>query len=132
MTRINATSVRHTWAVSIAAVGLALASNIAMASSGNAAADGETCSGVPWQNVDSGSGTSFGTYHLESGPYQDCPDVALAYPGTSFYYHCWVVNKYGNIWTHVRITGTSIQGWFSDTNLSNDGAVRECTPGAVD
>jgi hypothetical protein len=123
---------RHRWTVAIAAVGLALTSNIALASSGNAAADGETCSGVPWQNVDSGSGTSLGTYHLEAGPYQDCPDVAQVYVGAHFYYHCWVINRYGNLWSHVRIANTNVQGWISDRNLSNNGAVRECTPATVD
>lgn len=65
--------------------------------------------------------------HLKASPYSSCDSVTteVAY-GTHVYYHCYVKNDYGNTWTHVRIAGTSIEGWTSDDNLDDHGATNRC------
>jgi len=121
---------RRKWAVAVAATGLALASNLAVTTSSNAAAQ-VSCSGWTWGNFDAGAGYSTGTYKLKDGPYQECTNAGQTYAGTYLYYHCYITNDYGNTWTHARISGTSIQGWISDANLTlNDdgtrGAIEKC------
>lgn len=56
---------------------------------------------------------------IHSGPYAACSVVATPGKGRTVYYHCFVVNAYGNSWTHVRIAGTSTQGWIYDGDLDN-------------
>lgn len=77
------------------------------------------CTG--WQHRDPQPGTSArmtGSYHMESGPYESCPSVALASSGALLYLQCDVVNAYGNRWVYVRISGTSTTGWMSNDNLT--------------
>ncbi|MFG2500272.1 hypothetical protein ACGFSB_18925 [Streptomyces sp. NPDC048441] len=54
-----------------------------------------------------------------SGPYQTCSAVKLAKNGTKLWYHCSIVNAYGNNWTYVRVEGTNTSGWMSNDNLTN-------------
>ncbi|MET9961374.1 serine/threonine-protein kinase [Streptomyces sp. NPDC006326] len=74
-----------------------------------------------WSHRDPHPGTygyMSGDYHLETGPYQNCPAVSLAKTGTKVWYHCTVVNAHGNKWTYVRIEGTNTAGWMSNDNLT--------------
>ncbi|WP_190184209.1 serine/threonine-protein kinase [Streptomyces cirratus] len=59
-----------------------------------------------------------GDYHLEAGPYQNCPAVTAAKSGTKLWLHCYVVNARGNKWTYVRVDGTNTAGWMSNDNLT--------------
>jgi hypothetical protein len=118
-------------AIALGATGLALASNLVVATQSQASAD-VSCSGWSWSNPDSGSGYSTGTYALKTGPYSTCGFAGQTYDGIFLYYHCYVTNGYGNTWTHARISGTSIEGWISDANLTLNpdgvtrGAVHPC------
>ncbi|MDP9830123.1 hypothetical protein [Kineosporia succinea] len=105
------------------ATGIAVASGVAGATASQAAV---TCSGWSWSNPDAGSGRSLGTYNLKVGPYSACGNVTQISSGTLLYYHCYVYNDYGNSWTHLRISGTDTQGWYSDDNLplNSDGISR--------
>ncbi|MEU4491878.1 hypothetical protein AB0F96_00105 [Streptomyces sp. NPDC023998] len=60
-----------------------------------------------------------GSYHLKTGPYAACLNVAQAQSGAKLWYHCYVVNAYGHAWTYVRIAGTKTSGWMSNDNLAN-------------
>ncbi|MGW1716369.1 SH3 domain-containing protein [Streptomyces adonidis] len=117
--------VRRTLGVSLAALGLAAGANLATATPGSAAA-AISCSGWGHSNNDSGAGYSTGTYALKTGPYAACGNTGQTYAGTYLYYHCYVVNDYGNTWTYARISGTSTEGWFSDDNLDDGGATAAC------
>ncbi|GHF20803.1 MULTISPECIES: serine/threonine-protein kinase [Streptomyces] len=78
-----------------------------------------SCTG--WSHADPKPGT-YGfmavSSHIQTGPYQMCPSVTLAKSGTKLWYHCSVVNAYGNTWTWVRVAGTNTSGWMSDDNLT--------------
>lgn len=77
-----------------------------------------SCGG--WSHRDPHPGTYgylTGDFHLETGPYQNCPAVSPVKSGTKVWYHCSVVNAYGHKWTYVRIDGTSTAGWMSNDNL---------------
>ncbi|MFE3579728.1 hypothetical protein ACWF95_10855 [Streptomyces vinaceus] len=68
-----------------------------------------------------------GTYHITTGPYQECPAVAVAKSGTKLTYQCYVVNAYGNKWTYVHATDTNASGWMSNDNLTRqNGASTRC------
>ncbi|MFC9292896.1 serine/threonine-protein kinase [Streptomyces sp. NPDC057011] len=80
-----------------------------------------SCTGWSHRDPAPGSyGYMSGDYHLETGPYQTCPAVSLAKAGTKLWYHCYVVNAYGNKWTYVRVEGTSTAGWMSNDNLTRE------------
>ncbi|MEV5241007.1 serine/threonine-protein kinase [Streptomyces cinnamoneus] len=79
----------------------------------------KSCSG--WSHRDPNPGTygyMSGSYHLQTGPYENCPSVSLAKSGTKIWYHCSVVNAHGNTWTYVRVEGTKTSGWMSNDNLT--------------
>ncbi|MEU9012647.1 hypothetical protein AB0D12_23355 [Streptomyces sp. NPDC048479] len=59
-----------------------------------------------------------GSYHLKTGPYATCSDVAQAQSGAKVWYHCYVVNSHGHTWTFMRIAGTNTSGWMSNDNLT--------------
>ncbi|KMO94062.1 serine/threonine-protein kinase [Streptomyces roseus] len=77
------------------------------------------CTG--WGHQDRSPGTygfMSGTYHITTGPYQECPAVAVAKSGTKLTYQCYVVNAHGNKWTYVHAADTNASGWMSDDNLT--------------
>ncbi|MCA6093402.1 serine/threonine protein kinase [Streptomyces sp. SCA3-4] len=79
----------------------------------------KSCSG--WSHRDPNPGTygyMSGSYHLQTGPYENCPSVSLAKSGTKLWYHCSVVNAHGNTWIYVRVEGTKTYGWMSNDNLT--------------
>ncbi|MFI1797926.1 serine/threonine-protein kinase [Streptomyces sp. NPDC020379] len=77
------------------------------------------CGGWNHRDPDPGTyGYMTGSYHLETGPYANCPDVSVAKAGANLWYHCYVANAYGHKWTYVRIAGTSTAGWMSNDNLT--------------
>ncbi|MFF4294250.1 protein kinase [Streptomyces vinaceus] len=87
-----------------------------------------SCTG--WGHQDRNRGTygfMSGTYHITTGPYQECPAVAVAKSGTKLTYQCYVVNAYGNKWTYVHATDTNASGWMSNDNLTRqNGASTRC------
>ncbi|MFE2374681.1 protein kinase [Streptomyces sp. NPDC059398] len=79
----------------------------------------KSCGGWNHQDPNPGSYAAMaGSYHLETGPYQSCPAVALAKSGVKVWFHCYVTNAYGNRWTYVRIAGTNTSGWMSNDNFT--------------
>jgi eukaryotic-like serine/threonine-protein kinase len=79
----------------------------------------KSCAG--WTHQDPSPGTygyMTGGYHIEVGPYETCTDIALAESGAKIWYHCYVVNAFGNKWMYVRIAGTNSAGWMSADNLT--------------
>ncbi|GHC71436.1 serine/threonine-protein kinase [Streptomyces cinnamoneus] len=79
----------------------------------------KSCSGWSHRDPAPGSyGYMSGSYHLQTGPYENCPSVSLAKSGTKLWYHCSVVNAHGNTWTYVRVEGTKTSGWMSNDNLT--------------
>ncbi|MET7622176.1 serine/threonine-protein kinase [Streptomyces sp. NPDC005408] len=80
----------------------------------------KSCGGWSHQDPHPGTyGNMTGTYHLKTGPYATCSDVAQVKSGAKVWYHCYVVNGYGHPWTYVRISGTQTAGWMSNDNLTN-------------
>ncbi|MFE4211654.1 protein kinase [Streptomyces sp. NPDC056844] len=87
-----------------------------------------SCNGWGHQNPSPGTyGYMSGTYYIVTGPYQACSGVAQATSGTKLWYHCSVVNAYGNKWIHVRVDGASTSGWMSADNLTGQvGSLTRC------
>lgn len=77
------------------------------------------CAG--WTHKDPKPGTYgyiSGDHHLLAAPYQNCPAGALVKDGTKLWYHCYIVNSYGNQWTYVRVDGTNTTGWLYNRDLT--------------
>ncbi|MYQ41959.1 Serine/threonine protein kinase [Streptomyces sp. LamerLS-316] len=87
-----------------------------------------SCNGWGHQNPSPGTyGYMSGTYYIVTGPYQACSGVAQAKSGTKLWYHCYVLNAYGNKWIHVRVDGASTSGWMSGDNLTGQvGSLTRC------
>ncbi|MFI5980039.1 protein kinase [Streptomyces sp. NPDC051555] len=78
-----------------------------------------SCSG--WSHKDPKPGTygyTAGDVHLETGPYERCPDASPARSGTKLRYFCYVVNADGDKWTYVRLDGSTSAGWMSNADLT--------------
>jgi hypothetical protein len=60
-----------------------------------------------------------GTYNLKAAPYSECGNVMSVAQGRQIFYHCWILNSYGNLWVYGRVEGTSTSGWMSGSNLSD-------------
>ncbi|MFI9100760.1 serine/threonine-protein kinase [Streptomyces fildesensis] len=89
------------------------------APSTSASAVSKSCTGWTHQDPHPGTyGYMTGSFHLTTGPYAACPDVAMAKSGAKVFYHCFVLNAYGHTWTYVRIDGTKTAGWMSNDNLT--------------
>ncbi|MFD0359262.1 serine/threonine protein kinase, partial [Streptomyces sp. NPDC127110] len=76
------------------------------------------CAG--WTHRDPKPGTYgyiSGDHHLLAAPYQQCARGALVKDGTKLWYHCYIVNSYGNQWTFVRVEGTNATGWLYNRDL---------------
>ncbi|MGW2667674.1 serine/threonine-protein kinase [Streptomyces sp. NPDC001272] len=77
------------------------------------------CAG--WTHKDPKPGTYgyiSGDHHLLAAPYQQCAQGSLVKSGTKLWYHCYVVNSYGNQWTFVRVEGTNQTGWLYNRDLT--------------
>ncbi|MFG2873735.1 protein kinase [Streptomyces sp. NPDC048337] len=77
------------------------------------------CAG--WTHKDPKPGTYgyiSGDHHLLAAPYQQCTAGALVKDGTKLWYHCYIVNSYGNQWTYVRVDGTNTTGWLYNRDLT--------------
>ena len=83
-----------------------------------------------WSDKDAnGWGTgkpATGTIPLRNGIYADCDPVAGVDVNRKLWYHCYRRNSYGNTWTHLRIDGTTINGWVYDGNLDDNGSGYPC------
>ncbi|UQW99366.1 serine/threonine-protein kinase [Streptomyces sp. RerS4] len=76
------------------------------------------CAG--WTHRDPTPGTYgyiSGDHHLLAAPYQQCSRGSLVKNGTKLWYHCYIVNSYGNQWTFVRVDGTNTTGWLYNRDL---------------
>lgn len=82
------------------------------------------CSTATAVNVSSGSGHGIksGGTPIRVGPSSSCRAVRVVGSSTLLYYHCWRFNSANNLWTHVRIAGTSTSGWVYNGNLDDGGA----------
>ena len=91
-------------------------------------ADAYPCPHPSWSNKDSDSGhVKTDSTSLRDGAGASCNQVALVHTNALLYYHCFAVNPYsGNTWTHLRIAGTSVDGWISDDNLDDHGSTKPC------
>ncbi|MFI0980716.1 SH3 domain-containing protein [Streptomyces sp. NPDC021093] len=91
------------------------------ATTGTTGAD--ACTHPSWSNKSGGEGTAKGTSAtVRTGPNKDCPVTATVGTAVTLYYHCWVTNSAGNKWTHVRISGTQINGWVYNPSLDDGGS----------
>jgi hypothetical protein len=93
--------------------------------SANAASTGAdvNCTSPYHQNNSTGWGKLNGTYNLKKAPYSTCGNVKSLGGGTKLYFHCYVVNDYGNEWIYSRVAGTEIHGWMSYDNFGEKGDV---------
>ncbi|GAA2263625.1 hypothetical protein GCM10010232_64400 [Streptomyces amakusaensis] len=107
----------------IAAAGLVTAA--APAQSATSASGPLGCS-HSWSNKDSDYGYVTSGSPLRPGPHSNCGTRATIYPSELLYYHCSIVNESGNGWTHVRLSGTDIQGWMYNGNLDDGGSRDRC------
>ncbi|HEU5270692.1 MAG TPA: hypothetical protein VFU36_12265 [Jatrophihabitans sp.] len=93
-------------------------------------ADAITCIHPAWSDKDqTGYGeiaAGFSNIHMYDGPMSSCGVVATLNPGQKLYYHCYYLNASGNTYTHLRIAGTSIEGWVGDNFLNNYGSAYRC------
>jgi hypothetical protein len=93
-------------------------------------ADAITCIHPAWSDKDqAGYGEIWGGYsniHMYDGPMSTCMVVATLNPGQKLYYHCYYLNAAGNEYTHLRIAGTSIEGWVGNDFLNNFGSTYQC------
>ncbi|MFF2191771.1 protein kinase [Streptomyces sp. NPDC058157] len=98
------------------------ASPSASGSPSAAAKPGPTPTGCAgWTHEDPKPGTYgyiSGDHHLLAAPYQQCAQGSLVKSGTKLWYHCYVVNSYGNQWTFVRVDGTNQTGWLYNRDLT--------------
>jgi hypothetical protein len=109
----------------IAAMVLVLGGLLVGAGSSQATTD--VCTHPAWSNKDGGSGHGTqGSTPVHNGPYGDCPVVFYVSNSALLYYHCYVVNSYGNTWTHLRLSGTNLEGWVYDVYLDDFGATHLC------
>ncbi len=103
--------------VPLVAVGLPLV--------GMTSASAADCGSHPaWQNKSPGAGRakSAGT-PLRDGPLESCTVIITVGTSVDLFYHCWVENRYGHKWTHVRKANTEISGWVYNGNLNDGGSV---------
>jgi hypothetical protein len=92
-----------------------------------APAGAATCTHPAWTNPDTGSGHgNSSSTAIHDGPNSGCPVTAYVGSGVLLYYHCWLANSAGNTWTHVRISGTYVEGWVWDAHLDDNGATKHC------
>jgi hypothetical protein len=97
----------------------------------NAQSASADCGSHPaWQNLSAGAGRVTNSSPIRTGPYQSCDVVKQVDTSKDLFYHCWVLNREGNKWTHVRIANTTIEGWMYNGNLNDGGstaASNRCT-----
>ncbi|MFG2908645.1 SH3 domain-containing protein [Kitasatospora sp. NPDC048286] len=68
--------------------------------------------------------------NIRSGPHAapgtTCGIVGVLNPGDQVFYHCYTTTQSEGTWTHLRKSGTSLEGWVKDTLLPDGGSVYEC------
>lgn len=67
-----------------------------------------------------------GSTPIHIGPYGACPVTTYVGNSRTLIYDCYVVNDYQHWWTHVRVSGSTIQGWIWLGYLDNGGANTRC------
>lgn len=81
-----------------------------------------------WQNKDSDTGRAI---RAVVAPVRELPancgdKIAEVNSDFKLQYHCYITNSSGNQWTHVRIDGTSVNGWVYSLNLDDGGSKKHC------
>ncbi|MEU4181025.1 SH3 domain-containing protein [Streptomyces sp. NPDC026589] len=93
----------------------------------SASAGSAACTHPSWVNKDSGSGYGQQLYErIRTGPSSDCPMTTWVPSSQRLYYHCYWNNSAGNNWTHVRVSGTEVNGWIWNGNLNDGGSRKQC------
>jgi hypothetical protein len=91
-----------------------------------AQADAAACAHPAWRNADEGSGHVIqSSVAIHNGPYADCGTTFYVFPSDLLYYHCYIFNG-SNTWTHLRLSGSTLEGWVWDAHLDDGGAAAQC------
>lgn len=116
-------SSRPTWRIVLTVLSIVLAgavANVVTAPAAQAAPEQPPhCFYVYNKPNGEGAGEMTGTYNLKIAPYSDCWSVQSVSTGTRLWFHCWLLNDFGNLWWYVRIAGTETYGWMSNDNMKN-------------
>ena len=110
-------TIRRTLAAAFVAITIAVPG---AALPGSPAAAAPACGGQAVNNSDDGWGLVDAS-PLRQAPYGHCGVVANLAQGTRIYFHCWVVNDYGNFWVWARVAGTERYGWMYRENINTIG-----------
>jgi len=102
-------------------------SAVAVADPASASVASATC-GTSGPNLDDGGGKTTVGLNMQTGPYQDCPNVVWLPAGTQVWYWCYMPNDYNNTWTYGRaiLNGHDYYGWVIDTKLDDNGSYAFC------
>lgn len=134
MSAYSARLLRGLTALTLVLGGLLVSSASAQASPVTAQADSasvqagvQVICGTQWfaRDFELGHGTN-GSNPIHNGPYGECPVVATVGNSRTLIYDCYVINGYGNKWTHVRVSQSTIGGWVYNPYLSGGGANTPC------
>lgn len=79
-----------------------------------------------WSDKDGSTGRVGSASPLRKGPHEGCDSITKVYPSAKLDYDCYMRNGVGNTWTHVRVVGTTAQGWIYDGNLPDGGSNKPC------
>ncbi|GGV42205.1 hypothetical protein [Streptomyces spectabilis] len=107
----------------LAAAALAAGALVCTTASAAPASADVNCTPPYHNNNSTGWGKLTGTYNLKKAPYASCGNVKNLRGGTKLYFHCYVVNAYGNEWIYSRVAGTETYGWMSYANFGEKGDV---------
>ncbi|MFF4380990.1 SH3 domain-containing protein [Kitasatospora sp. NPDC001547] len=125
-------SIRKSAALLAAAVvaGTALGLAPTVATAGTTGQSGLLSCTHAWSNQDpDGSNPKTITrsgVNVRSGPHTTCGIVGSLNPGDQVFYHCYTTTQNDGTWTHLRKSGTSMDGWVKDTLLPDGGSVYPC------
>lgn len=127
---LTRTKVSTVLTAGIAAAGLLTGTSATAAADARPTSAAVDCTPPHHTNNSTGWGKLNGTYNLKKAPYASCGNVKNLSSGTKLYFHCYVVNSYGNIWVYARQAGTETHGWMSFDNfgeVSDDNSLGSCS-----
>jgi hypothetical protein len=112
------------------ALGAALVATAATAAVALAptAAQAASCPSPWWTRPDGRTVKLTSSVPMRTGPYSTCTAVTVR-SGTTVVLDCFLVNSYGNYWSHITVSGIG-GGWVYDPNLpykdGYQGALGQC------
>ncbi|MET9762189.1 hypothetical protein ABZ016_24550 [Streptomyces sp. NPDC006372] len=127
---LTRTKISTVLAAGIAAAGLLTGTGGTATADVRPASAAVDCTPPYHENNSTGWGKLKGTYNLKKAPYASCGNVTSLGSGTKLYFHCYVINSYGNVWVYVRKAGTETHGWMSYANfgeISEDAGFLPCS-----